>query len=181
MLSASHSRLRLLAEILRHVIERTARLAGRARSLPAAERLISGPRAGRCALRTVRVTHAGFDRIEKTLGLVGRAIEASRETILRGIRARDALVDVLYRSNKHEGDEELARPQRMVVRRSRDRRRDEMSVREIAMVELSPTLDDVTSAAQRVDLRDRVFVTRDRGAVNDRSHPVLAMRRIPDG
>ena len=69
----------------------------------------------------------------------------------------------------------------MVVRRSRDRRRDEMSVREIAMVEPSSTLDQVACAAERVDLRNRVFVTRDGGAVDDRSHPVLAMRRIADG
>src|SRR5256886_11125349 len=180
MLSAPHARLRLLAQILRHVIRRAAGFAGRARSLPAAERLISGPRAGRCPLRTVRVAHAGFDPIEKALGLVGRSVEACRETVLHGIRARDALADVLYRSDKHEGDEKLTRPQRMVKRRACDRRRDEMSVREIAMVEPSSTLDQVACAAERVDLRNRVFVTRDGGAVDDRSHPVLAMRRIAD-
>src|SRR5216110_1878554 len=133
MLSAPDTRLRLLAQILRHVIQRAARFAGRARALPAAKRLISGPRPGRCALWSVRIADTGFDAIEKTLGLIWRSIEACRETVVHSIRARDALVDVLYRSNEYEGDEELARPQRMVVRRTRDRRRDEMSVREIAV------------------------------------------------
>src|SRR5437762_2868236 len=115
MLSAPDARLRLLAQILLHVMQRPTGFAGRARSLPAAERLISGPRAGRRALRPVRVAHAGFDRIEKTLRLVGRSIKACRETVVHRIRARDALVDVLYRSDKNEGDEKLAGPQRMVV------------------------------------------------------------------
>src|SRR5438093_954916 len=133
MLSAPDPRLRLLAQILRHVIQRAARFAGRARALPAAKRLKSGPRPGRCALWSVRIAHTGFDAIEKTLGLIWRSIEACRETVVHSIRPRDALVDVFYRPNKNERNEKLTRPQRMVVRRARDRRRDKMSVREIGM------------------------------------------------
>src|SRR5438874_12423688 len=161
-------------------MRRAAGFAGRARSLPATKRLVSGPRAGRCALRAVRVAHAGFDAIEETLSLVGRAIEACGETVVDGIRASDAFIDVLHRSNKHERSEDLTRPQRMVERCTRNCRRDKMSVSEIAVVEPSSALDDAASAAELVDLRDCVFVTRDGGIVDDRSHPVLAMRRIAD-
>src|SRR5947209_1674828 len=181
MLSAPDPRLRLLAQILRHVIQRAARFAGRARALPAAKRLKSGPRPGRCALWSVRIAHTGFDAIEKTLGLIWRSIEACRETVVHSIRPRDALVDVFYRPNKNERNEKLTRPQRMVVRRARDRRRDKMSVREIAMVEPLSAFDDVACAAERLDLRSCVFVACDGGSVDNRSHPVHSMRRITDG
>src|SRR5205814_9281325 len=120
-------------------------------------------------------------RIEETLGLVGRSIKACRETVVHGIRARDALVDVLHRSDKNEGDEELTRPQGMIVRCTRNCRRDKVSVREIAMVEPLSALDDAPRAAELVDLRNRVFVTRDGATVDNGSHPVLAMCRITDG
>src|ERR1043165_7328579 len=45
--------LRLLAQVLRQVIARAHGLAGGARALPAAERLVSRPRAGGGALRAV--------------------------------------------------------------------------------------------------------------------------------
>src|SRR5215472_6726143 len=54
-------RLRLLAQVLRQVIEGRDPFAGAARALPAAERLVTGPRAGGGALRAVGVGDARLD------------------------------------------------------------------------------------------------------------------------
>src|SRR5712692_2493874 len=56
-----HFCLRLLALVLRKVVERADGLARGTRSFPAAERLIAGPGAGRSALRTIDVGDSGLD------------------------------------------------------------------------------------------------------------------------
>src|SRR5262245_23324971 len=75
-IGSTHDRARLLAQVLREVIERGDRLAGGARALPAAERLVARPRAGRRALRPIRIGHAGLDVILEPRHFVGRAVEA---------------------------------------------------------------------------------------------------------
>ena len=66
----------------------------------------------------------------------------------------------------------------MVERRARDRRRDEVAVREVAVVEPLAAVHDGAVAAERAHLRDRVLVARDGGGIDHRAHPVLAPRRI---
>src|SRR5512139_2337964 len=69
----------LLAQVLRQVIERGDRLAGGARTLPAAERLVARPGAGGGALRTVGIGHAGLDVLVEPWHLIGSAVEAGGE------------------------------------------------------------------------------------------------------
>src|SRR5688572_12879115 len=86
--------LRLLAHVLRKIIERRDRLARVARALPAAERLIARPGAGRRALGTVRIRYAGFDLLEKPLDFRLRAVHTRRETEIGIVRERNAFAQV---------------------------------------------------------------------------------------
>src|SRR5438552_18420181 len=60
-----HFCLRLFALVLRQIIERANALARGTRSFPAAERLITGPRAGRGPLRTIDVSDSCLDVFEE--------------------------------------------------------------------------------------------------------------------
>src|SRR5215469_11813776 len=71
--------LRLLAQVLRQVIEGSDRLPRAARALPAAERLVPGPRTGGCPLRSVRIGHAGLDVLLEPGDLIAPAVEARGE------------------------------------------------------------------------------------------------------
>ena len=62
-----HPRLRLLSQILRQIVDRAGRLAGRSGTFPPPERLIARPCAGRRTLRPVRVAHACLDAHRRTL------------------------------------------------------------------------------------------------------------------
>ena len=68
----------------------------------------------------------------------------------------------------------------MVERRARDRRRAVVAVREVAVVDALAAVDDPARLANRLDLRRRVLVARDRRRVDDGPHPVLAPRRVAD-
>src|SRR5579862_1559478 len=74
-LALLHDGLRLLAHVLRKIIERGDGLPGIARALPAAERLVAGPGAGRGALRPVGIGDAGLDIVEEPPAFVGVAVE----------------------------------------------------------------------------------------------------------
>src|SRR5690349_10432990 len=63
--------LALLAQVLLHVVQAAARLPGRPRSLPSAERLHPRPRAGGRAGPPVHVDHAGLDPVEERTLLGG--------------------------------------------------------------------------------------------------------------
>ena len=84
-----HHGARLLTQVLCEVVERRDRLAGRARTLPATERLIAWPGAGGRALRPVRVGDARLDVLVEPRHLVGAAIEAGGESRCPS-RSRDA-------------------------------------------------------------------------------------------
>src|SRR5262245_40797379 len=60
-----HLRLRLLAHVLRQVIEGGYAFAGRARSFPAGKRLIARPSSGRGPLRTIYISHSSFDLVQE--------------------------------------------------------------------------------------------------------------------
>src|SRR5436190_17675539 len=85
-----HQRARLLAQVMREVIERGDRVSRGPGALPAAERLVARPRARGRALRPVRVGHAGLDALEEPCRLVLAAVEAGGEAERRGVRERHA-------------------------------------------------------------------------------------------
>ena len=93
---------------------------------------------------------------------------------------RERFVERIHGRHQHEGNEELVAPQRMTERRTRDGRRAVVAMREDAMVEALASAHDAAVRAQRMDLRNRVLVARDRLGVDHRSHPVLAQRGIAD-
>src|SRR5712671_5038136 len=74
-----HHGLRLLAQVLREVVEGRDSLARVARALPASEGLITRPCAGRGSLRPVGIGHAGLDVLMKPADLLFPAIEAGGE------------------------------------------------------------------------------------------------------
>src|SRR5215472_2007255 len=78
MASVDHG-LRLLAQVLRQVVEGGDRLAGGARALPATEGLVTRPCAGGRALRAVGIRDAGLDVLLEPADLVRGAVEARRE------------------------------------------------------------------------------------------------------
>src|SRR6266478_6411723 len=72
--------LRLLAHVLRQIIERADRLAGTARAFPAAEGLVARPGAGGRALRAVGVGNARLDVLMEPADFVRAAVEAGRKS-----------------------------------------------------------------------------------------------------
>ena len=179
---ASHARLRLLAQILRQVVDRASGLARRSRALPAAERLVARPRAGGCALRTVRIAR----RPPRSRRRTARSRPARRRTrpsarSRRRSRARTPRRSVATGATSTNGANISSRPQRMIMRRARDGRRHEVAMRRLAMIEPLAALDDRRPPHRARDLRDGILVTRDRRAVDHRPHPVLATRRIAHG
>src|SRR6202035_2905047 len=87
-------RLRLLAHVLRQIIERGDRLAGGARSLPAAEGLIAGPSSRGSALGAVGVRHARLDMLEKPGNFFRSSVEAGSQTKCGGVRERHGVLSV---------------------------------------------------------------------------------------
>src|SRR5579863_5760331 len=72
-------RLRLLAQVLRQVVEGGDGLAGAPRAFPAAERLVAGPRAGGGSLRAVGVGDTRLDVVLEPGDLVRGAVKAGGE------------------------------------------------------------------------------------------------------
>src|SRR5687767_14521891 len=83
-------------------------LAGRARPLPATERLRARPRTGGGPGALVSVAHAGFHLIEepRNLGLLGRE-DAGRQTIFDPVGLGDGLVQTRHLAESKEGCEQF--------------------------------------------------------------------------
>src|SRR4030095_9102749 len=176
--AAPHACLRLLAQVLRRVVQRAAGLAGRPRALPAAEGLIAGPRAGRRALRAVRVADASVAHGEETLGLIDGSVETRGKAVVARVRARERLVEVVDRCDKDKRSEQLPLPQRMVEWRAGDGRRAIVTMRERAVIEAHPPMIDHAPVAERADLRARILAPRDRRGIDHRPHPVRALGQV---
>ena len=107
----------LLPQELGDVVHRQAGLAGRARALPAAERLDARPRSGRRAGPPVDVQDARLGRVEEALDLAGvLAVDAGRQAVDGVIREPDRLVERVDRGDRRERREQLVAEQAMVAR-----------------------------------------------------------------
>src|SRR5262245_42751049 len=115
-ISSLHDGLRLLAQVERQVVERADRLARRARALPAAERLVEGPGAGRRALRPVDVGDAGLDVVEEVAHVLRAAVAAGGEPERALVREPDALANVTD-AREHQDRLEHLLPEELVLRR----------------------------------------------------------------
>src|SRR5215212_3878398 len=93
----------LFVHIKLHIIISTTVLAAGAGSLPSAEGLEARPRAGRRALRTVGIRHAGLDVIEEPFGFLAGAIEASREAIIHIVGNLHGFLKVADLANGGDG------------------------------------------------------------------------------
>src|SRR5262245_57572387 len=100
-------RLGLLAHELLDVVEPAAGLAGRARTLPATERLDAWPRTGGRACASVHVDDAAMNVVQQLalLRLV-LTVEARGQGVFGLVGELDALVDRVDRRNRHERHEE---------------------------------------------------------------------------
>src|SRR3954451_10196626 len=94
-------RVALLAEELPHVVHREAGLAGRARALPAAERLDARPRTGGRAGAAVDVQHARVDLLEEALDLGAiLGVAACGQALRVVVREAERLVEVVDRRDR---------------------------------------------------------------------------------
>ena len=169
----------LLAQELGHVVHREAGLAGRARALPAAERLDARPGAGRRAGPPVDVQDAGLDPVEELLDL-GRvlAVDPGGQPVDAVVREPDRLVERVDRGDRGERREQLVAEEAMARRQvPDDRRLDVEAAGERAVGQPLAAGEDGPVAA---GLGDRGLVAVHRPLVDDRaraSSPAGAGRR----
>src|SRR5215212_7191864 len=99
----SHPCADLFVQVKLHVIISTTVLAAGARAFPSAKGLEARPRAGRRALRTVGIRHAGLDVVEEPFGFLAGAIEASREAIIHIVGDLHGFLKVADLANGGDG------------------------------------------------------------------------------
>src|SRR5579862_9145280 len=170
--------LRLLAHVLRQIIEGADGLARAARTFPAAKRLVAGPGSSGRSLGAVRVGHSRLGVLLEPGDLIRAAIEAGREAEHRTVHELHRFLVRGHPVHHDDGQKHLLVPQRVSERRLCNRRTYEETPRKSAFLELLTAGEQLCAAIAQ--LRDIACVVLVSALRRHGTKPVLASARIAD-